>query len=175
MGAGPAAVLINPGGGNVNWNSTQNWWEVGFPVTGFSGFFVTGLINSVLPVTVRQVTASKTNDGVLVEWQVGNEVNFLHYEVETRHDGNGFSTVGIVAATNNTSYNFLHGNPVAGINYYRLKLVDIDGNFSYSRTVSCLNDDLNYSVRILKNPFVQNLQLKVELEKDLAMKFQLAD
>jgi hypothetical protein len=174
-GPGPAAVLINPGGGNVNWNSLHNWWEVTFPVTGFSGFFVTGLINNVLPVTVRRLTASNTHDGILIQWQVSNEVNFLQYEVETSHDGIGFSTCGTVPASNAGSYIFLHKNPVAGVNYYRLKLVDIDGNFSYSRTISALSGELFYSARILKNPFMQDLQLKIEVKDKTTMQLQLAD
>lgn len=172
---GPGAVLINPGGGNVNWNSTHNWWEVTFPVTGFSGFFVTGLLNGVLPVTIRQVTASQMQNGILVEWQAAREVNFLRYEVETSTDGNNFARVGIVPATNNTSYGFLHPDPVTGINYYRLRLVDIDGNFSYSRTVSCSFGNLTYSARVLKNPFVENLQLRVEVKENVSMQLKLAD
>jgi len=157
------------------WNDANQWWEVTFPVTGFSGFFVTGLLGGALPVTIQRITASPNANGVLVEWQVADEVDFKHYEVQTSHDGTSFTTIGMVPAANKTLYNFLHTNPVAGNNYYRLKLVDIDGNFSYSRTVVCQAGDFTNKVGVLRNPFAQNLQLRVDVQNEGPIMLQMAD
>ncbi len=75
----------------------------------------------------------------MIEWQVTNEVNFSHYEKETSYDGSSFSTLGIAAATSNSIYSYLHSHPIAGINYYRLKMVDIDGNGSNIVTLPEVN------------------------------------
>lgn len=172
-GTNPAVELLKPS--SVVWNSANNWWEVSFDVKGFSGFFVTGLINSALPVTLQRITASPTQNGNLVEWQVTNEVNFLHYEVEHSGDGNNFAKLSIVPATQSNLYRYLHRNPGAVTNYYRLKMVDIDGNYSYSRTVSCAAGDLVNALSILRNPFVDNLQLKLEVNEDMEANIEIAD
>jgi Immunoglobulin I-set domain len=174
-GPGPATVLITPGGGNVNWNSTRGWWEVTFPVTGFSGFYVTGLIANALPVTLTQLTAVKEQGGVRVQWQVSREVGFSHYGIETSPDGRNYTSIGTVEATNNTTYSFLHNNPVNGINYYRLKLVDIDGNFTYSPVVSCVFNLDGYFVRVMNNPFRQLLELRIDAKENTKMQLQLTD
>lgn len=174
-GPGPASVLINPGLGNVVWNSASGWWEVSFPVTGFSGFYVTGLITSPLPVTMRSIKASEEQGSVRIRWEVASEINFSHYEVETSTNGIVYSTLGSVTATASTSYSFLHTTPASGINYYRLKLVDIDGRSSYSRVVSYLLSTEGYAVQVINNPFRQNLIVRIEANENTYMQLQLTD
>ncbi len=167
--------MLTPGGGNVVWNSTKNWWEISFPVTGFSGFYVTGLINNPLPVQLHQITATRQQEGINIQWEVSREVEFSYYTIETSADGRTFATIGQVAATNSTWYSFLHNNPVSGTNYYRLKMVDLDGHFTYSRIVSCLFIPDNYIVRVLNNPFSEKLQLQIDAKENTIMQMQLFD
>jgi hypothetical protein len=174
-GPGPARVLINPGFGNVVWNSTSGWWEVRFPVTGFSGFYVTGLISFPLPVTMRSIIASEEQGSVRINWEVAGEIDFSHYEVETSTDGIVYSSLGTVKATGSTSYSFLHTTPASGINYYRLKLVDIDGRSSYSRVVSYLLTADGYAVQVIDNPFRQNLIVRITANENTNMQLQLTD
>jgi hypothetical protein len=174
-GAGAATVLISPGGGHVVWNSTGNWWEVTFPVTGFSGFYVTGLIAGPLPVTLHQITAARQQEGISIQWKVSREVEFSHYVVETSTDGRSFATIGTVTATNNTLYSFLHNKPAVGSNFYRLKMVDLNGYFTYSRIISCPISLDGYKVQVLNNPFRQNLELKVEAKENTVLQIQLQD
>jgi len=174
-GPGPASVLINPGFGNVVWNSASGWWEVSFPVTGFSGFFVTGLISFPLPVTMRSIKAFEEQGSVRIHWEAAGEIDFSHYEVETSADGIVYSTLGTVKATGSTSYSFLHTTPASGINYYRLKLVDMDGRSSYSRVVSYLLNAGGYAVQVINNPFRQNLIVRIAANENTYMQLQLTD
>jgi hypothetical protein len=174
-GAGPKTVLINPGGGNVVWNSTTNMWEVSFSVTGFSGFFITGLINNPLPVTLLSLTAVKEQNNVQIRWEVGHEVDFSHYEVETSTDGRSYRSIGTLTATNSTSYSFAHSNPANGINYYRLKMVDLNGDISYSKVVSVLFSADAFAVQVLNNPFRRILNVRIDADKNAQMKLQLTD
>ncbi|HEY8894040.1 MAG TPA: T9SS type A sorting domain-containing protein, partial [Niastella sp.] len=75
----------------------------------------------------------------------------------------------------NTGYSFIHNDPVSGTNYYRLKMVDLDGHFTYSRIVSCLFMPENYVVRVLNNPFGESLQLQIDAKENTMMHMQLFD
>jgi Secretion system C-terminal sorting domain len=72
----------------------------------------------------------------LLTWQTALEINNSHFEIERSADGRTFSKIGEVKGAGNSQvlqpYRFTDENPVAGINYYRLKQVDFDGAFTYS-------------------------------------------
>jgi hypothetical protein len=106
------------------------------PWRGFVGDqYVGPKSNDPLPVKLLGFTADKASNQVLLKWQVTNEEKNARYEVEYSLDGTKFTKVGTVAAasgiTNN--YQFMHSTPdLTKVNYYRLKQVDYDGQFSYS-------------------------------------------
>ena len=63
----------------------------------------------------------------------GSSVNASHYELQRSTDGNQYSTIATVAARgSNSRYAYTDASPAEGDNYYRLKLVDMDGTFTYS-------------------------------------------
>lgn len=92
---------------------------------------------NVLPVTLTAFRADKKNTTTDLKWQTENQENFSHFEVERSSTGNDdFETIGKVSATGTTSgsYNFTDANGarLAQKAYYRLKMVDIDGQYKYS-------------------------------------------
>jgi len=126
-------------------------------------------------VTLKQITAITQPGGVLLQWQVDREAGFRQYDVETGTDGQHFIHAGTVPATNSAAYRFLHTNPANGINYYRLKMVDIDGHYSYSPVVSCLFNLESYTARVLDNPFRQSLVMQIDAMENTAIKLQVTD
>jgi hypothetical protein len=88
--------------------------------------------DNVLPMKLTRFTAIKQNNTVTINWSVINENNIATYEVEHSSDGIHFTTISAVNATRINAYNSSHNNPVAGSNYYRLKIVDANGIFTYS-------------------------------------------
>lgn len=164
-GAGPATLLINPGASNVVWNSTINAWEVTFNVTGFSGFYATGLINSALPIRLESFTGSWQGAEVLLNWLVSEETNLSHYEVEMSRDGIHYSTIRNITANNNRSYSFKYGMPPNGLNYYRLKMIDNDGKYAYSNVIAINVYNLLNNLQVSPNPFHNKLQVQVEASK----------
>jgi hypothetical protein len=118
-----------------------------FKVKGFSEFWLnnggsTG--NRSLPVEVINFTARKLNNGnsVLLEWKVAAEFNVDKYEIEVAK-GNGalqtnsFTAIGSVASGGNSGteqqYNFTDEElNKTGARYYRLKIINKDGSYSYS-------------------------------------------
>jgi uncharacterized delta-60 repeat protein len=93
----------------------------------------------VLPVTLTSFTASRAGEVNLLNWLTSSEQQLSHFELERSADGRRYERIGIVRATGNSSsplrYNFTDGQPLNGINFYRLKMIDTDSRFSYSRVV----------------------------------------
>ncbi|MGC4102949.1 T9SS type A sorting domain-containing protein [Ferruginibacter sp.] len=89
-----------------------------------------------LPVTLERFSATKENDQVQLTWRTLTEQNVSRFIIEYSTDGINFNAIATVAATGNSSipvnYTWIHSSPVAGNNYYRLKMVDIDDRFVYS-------------------------------------------
>ena len=87
-----------------------------------------------LPVTITFISAKAKEAGNLIGWNVANENGIRQYEVEKSKDGNQFSQIAIAAACNTTkgSYSATDNNASSGTNYYRIKIISMDGKASYS-------------------------------------------
>lgn len=118
-----------------------------------------------LPVQFITFTAQKTDQGALLSWQTATEQNSDYFEVERSTDGIGFASIGRVRASGNSnhisSYSFTDRQFYNGTNFYRLKEVDLDGTFSYSKLVSVkFNESAKF--RIAPNPVVDHLIIKFQ-------------
>ncbi len=95
---------------------------------------------AALPVELTTFIATPLNTNVKIEWNTASEKNSSHYEVERSLDGKIFNKIGIVKSNGNSyskqSYELIDEKPMKGINYYRLKMVDLDASFEYSKVVS---------------------------------------
>jgi hypothetical protein len=110
-----------------------------------------------LPLTLTSVKAYQKNKDIAVEWTVENESNMKQYEVERSDDGNHFSKAGTVKANNNaaTNYSWTDVNPGNGLNYYRIKSIDINDKIEYSKIVKVQNSkNINQDIMIFPNPII---------------------
>ncbi|TAD83440.1 MAG: T9SS C-terminal target domain-containing protein [Bacteroidetes bacterium] len=102
--------------------------------TGFSYFFLVD--NSViLPVNLLSFEAALVGNKVVLNWQTAQETNNKGFYVEKSSDGISFSPLGFVAANGNGKYIYSDFGALTATNYYRLKQVDLDGNYTYSKVV----------------------------------------
>lgn len=102
----------------------------------------------IVPVTLLSFTARlQTNKTVLLNWQTTAEINNDHFDVERSTDGLNFNFIGRVAGNGTTSlphsYSLIDPAPASGLNYYRLRQVDLDGHFTFSHieVVELKNND----------------------------------
>jgi len=114
-------------------------------------------IDQALPVELLSFTAKKeTNESVALHWRTGLEINSKHFEVEKSNNGHDFSVLKIVIAKGNSfqeeSYVSNDNNPFSGDNYYRLKQVDFDGSFTYSKIISINFEEGNNRLLLFPNP-----------------------
>jgi hypothetical protein len=117
---------------------------------------ITLMINSLdqaqapLPINLISFTGKATENGNLLEWKTSNESNFSHFEVEKSPltPGGGtsfqkFEKIGKKDSNESKNYEFLDPNDPAGgwgAVFYRLRIVDLDGKFSYSKIIYIEND-----------------------------------
>jgi hypothetical protein len=97
-------------------------------------------VNSPLPVQLLSFNASLVQAGVEVKWVTASEINNSHFEIERSENGTSFVKFASVAAqntgTNLHNYAAIDADPFSGVKYYRLKQVNKDGSFTYSKVVA---------------------------------------
>gem|GEM_PF-1402421 len=120
-------------------SSDGNTALVGGRLDNPSGAVWTFVSGYVQPVTISSFTATSQNKAVYTNWQTSTELNTSHFIIQHSTDGNSFTDIGTVKAIGSgaNGYQFTDNNPTNGTNYYRLKSVDKDGSFAYSKVVSC--------------------------------------
>ena len=93
--------------------------------------------NTTVPVNWLSFNVNLTDKNVHLNWQTTNEQNCSAYQVERSSNGIQFSTIGTVLCYNssgNNNYNFIDKNPGNGNFYYRLRQIDLNGQYDYSQT-----------------------------------------
>ncbi|MCF0072294.1 PQQ-dependent sugar dehydrogenase [Dyadobacter sp. CY261] len=91
-----------------------------------------------LPVTLVDFLGASSAEGVKLSWQTSTEKDFKSFEIEYSHDARQFDNIGSVPGANTdagNSYSFTHSIFENGNLYYRLKMVDTDESFRYSKMI----------------------------------------
>jgi alpha-amylase len=123
-----------------------------------------------LPVTLSSVSASWANvKDVVVKWTTLTEVNAGYFDVERSIDGLAFKAIGTVRATGNSTESKHYSLTNTDVNksyrtkpdvyYYRVKMVDNDGKYSYSSVVRVINLR-NRSFSLSPNPVKSRLYIQ---------------
>lgn len=94
-----------------------------------------------LPVDLVYFRGTVMQKGVVqLSWETATEWDNEFFEIEHSSDGNRFFSIGKIPGNGTSTiiqqYVFQHNNPVTGTQYYRLKQVDLDGQSSYSESIS---------------------------------------
>ena len=121
-------------GGSTIITSVSSFTQLG------SGVFSMGIKYSALPADLVTLSATAQGQRVYLDWTSLAEKNVSHYELERSTDAQNFTKFGEQNALGNNelsqNYQSIDGQPVNGINYYRLKIWDTDGTFKFSKIVS---------------------------------------
>jgi hypothetical protein len=124
-----------------------------------------------LPVEMSHFDAVLINQNVQLNWITESEIDNAGFEVQWVEEGNystvrEWKTIGFVSGRgtifDKQFYSFNHYDPKKGQNYYRLKQVDLDGEYEYSNIVNVRFEGGKQQLTINPNP-VQNGQITVTL------------
>ncbi|WP_137757817.1 LamG-like jellyroll fold domain-containing protein [Pontibacter sp. SGAir0037] len=112
----------------------------GAPSSAAGNKYVVPVQMNPLPVTLISFEAKAQQQDVVLKWATATEQDNDHFELERSRDGRTFETVNRVKGAGNSnqklSYSYLDKNAPAGVLYYRLKQVDLDGTVSLSNIVA---------------------------------------
>lgn len=128
---------------------------------------------SGLPLTLLSFKAVLKNNQTRLEAVTTDEVNTDRIELERSRDGLQFNRLSSLPTHNSIGqhrYEFTDALPLSGVNYYRLKLVDIGEKFTYSRVLS-VNTTATGKLALYPNPASTSLQ--VSLPRDGAYTLSL--
>lgn len=112
------------------------------PIYIFSALSILAAIGVIYAATELQYfTAKSEADAILLEWKTGVEDNLNRFEIErAASDPNNFVQIGTINAIGSNSYYYyrdeIQSFSPAPIYYYRLKLVNNNGSYVYSSTIS---------------------------------------
>jgi len=114
---------------------------------------------SILPVELSSFTAEYAPDLDIVDllWTTESERSNDYFQVEKSIDGINFTTINIMKGVGDSDYQSQYytvdENPHKGVNFYRLKQVDVNGQFKYSDVVSVnILDDFYDMLSLFPNP-----------------------
>lgn len=110
-----------------------------------------------LPVELLSFNANALPNGsTALDWESASEIDLDNYTIEHSTDGSHFDVLGKENARGGVNkpaqYVYNHASPQAGINYYRLRMVDRNGGYDFSpiRSVTFAMEDSDFS--LLPNP-----------------------
>lgn len=138
----------------------DNGYYAEFRVSSFSEFWLNdGGIGGIHPLPINLLTfeAIKQNKKVLLQWTTDNELNADKYFVERSADGINYSSIGYASAFNNNqknNYSLTDIQPIDGLNFYRLKMLDKDGTFRYSPIRKINFNNASDDITVYPNPVV---------------------
>ncbi|MEP7169616.1 MAG: T9SS type A sorting domain-containing protein, partial [Bacteroidota bacterium] len=149
-------VFFNPYGTNEVWVAS---WGNGFRAG------VNLMTGNPLPVEMVSFTGYNKNKCNYLNWQTASEIQNLKFEVERSEDTKNFFKIGEVSGHSNSSstnsYSFTDADVPLGINYYRLKQINFNGNEEYSAIISIRNPSTGTDFEVFPVPFSDEIIIHV--------------
>ena len=142
---------------NVGGSATGNVATTGSitsPSVGSFGAFTFGSLNFSLPLNFLGISAKRKDNYSLVQWKTADEYNVDHFEVERKDSRNtSFFKIADVIANNRSTNNYQIEDhlPLDGTAFYRIRSVDRDGKYAYSKIVA-VSDIGDGSMAVINNP-----------------------
>jgi hypothetical protein len=113
-------------------------------------------VDGILPVDLVSFRAQPTGGKVELAWETAWERNSKEFIVQRSSDLKEFNDIGRINAAGDAQsrnqYSFVDESPLTGVNYYRLRQVDNDGTFEYSKVVDALVRPDTPMVLVSPNP-----------------------
>lgn len=113
---------------------THHYISNTLPLINFTS--LTAAQEGALPVRLIGFQLEKTENHAVLTWQTSEEKNSSYFEIQQSEDSRNWTALGVVkaAAESATTRKYAFNDLVQryGIQYYRLKMVDLDGTYAYS-------------------------------------------
>ena len=108
-----------------------------------------------------------------MDWTAESQSHFKNYEVQYSNDGIKFQTIATIAGAlkgSNQKYSYQHNNPRQGNIFYRLKMMDKNGKFEYSKIIALKLNCNRSSLMVYPNPVTDILNINItNLQNDVTV------
>lgn len=160
---------------------SYNGQTVAVDVTDACGVTRTAQFQIECPLAVSLTAFNVENLGksVLLEWTTETETNNDYFEVYRSQDGKEFEVLEKIKGAGNSNqtlhYQFKDERPLLGISYYKLGIVDMDGNIEFTdiKTVQRNNGDQN--IQLIPNPANESVAIAFEFPKTANYEVKIID
>jgi hypothetical protein len=149
--------------------SYEDTWTV--TVTDATGCIGTATVDVVcsvnLPVTLLSFYGVMGDRENYLYWKTASEEQSDYIEIQRSANGIDFDEIGKLAAANNSNtlkdYEFTDKTRLKGLNYYRLKMVDLNGEYEYSSVISLETKDDKINLELIPNPASSMIDIKYQM------------
>lgn len=140
--------------------------------------FTFGYESLPVPLKFISFTAGRNTGISYLQWVTDNEENADRFDVQRSDDGLIFTTIGNKPARNTTfqeKYYFEDRSPIQGIAYYRIKSLDIDGKFLYTKIAAVTEGQFQQNSFFIINPVQSAITLINKSGFDGLFEYRLYD
>ena len=108
---------------------------------------------TILPLNLLSFNGNSYPGYNELHWKTSDEVNTQQFELESGNDGTIFTKIATIhaAGSGDNDYSYADRKVYGGKVFYRLKMIDIDGRFTYSKIIS-LSSEQSSRISIYPNP-----------------------
>jgi hypothetical protein len=160
-------------------------YAVTFTVSSFSTFYIHPQRFPFAALPVELISFTGFNEGAknVLNWTTASELNADRFEVQKSSTGNGgdWQYIGFQKAVGNNQgqkdYTFYDNEPLVGNNYYRLKMIDYDGTFTYSNNINIPISEamVNSFVKIFPNPTSGKVTVQLQSTKEISTELRITN
>ncbi|MES2849728.1 MAG: hypothetical protein V4685_11780 [Bacteroidota bacterium] len=166
----PSVVI----GDSLN-NSAAIYFDFNLPVITNTATTIVTSSSTPVPVKLEYFSVNKKENTNQLNWKASCTYGNATFAIERSDDGNHFTSIGNISATAlrcQLPFNFIDNNPVAGKNYYRLKITDADGVSFYSKVLVVGNNKAGIEITAVANNIIY---LNSNKQQTVIMKVVTAD
>jgi hypothetical protein len=167
-----AVETINPDDNDITWDGEK--WVVKFmgSIDASYGLFAQ---QTPLPLNLLEFKAKNNTNATTLYWETSSEKNMLNFDIQKSSNGIEFNSVGMVKANNfgdKNKYTF-NDSKTNDIQYYRLKMNELDGSYSYSQIVKVQGDFSKNLLVVYPNPVQNELNLQWQIAPTTTQKYAI--
>jgi hypothetical protein len=136
-------------------------------------------VETPVPVELTLFVATVVSGQVILEWETATESNNAGFSVQRSKENNKFNDIAFIKGKGTTTiksiYSFTDKSVFSGKYTYRLKQVDLDGSFNYSKVVSVDLGTVDEFVleQNYPNPFNPSTTIRFGLPKNAKVSIKL--
>jgi hypothetical protein len=169
---------VNSDDGTPLWDNTAPY-DVYYPTQFSTGDIVYMTLDVTLPVELSSFSTQIKGHSVFLNWTTSSEQNLMGFDVERSVDGKMFKKIGFEKSKGGsvvTTYHFEDQSVDAGKHhFYRLKMMDLDGKYTYSNIQFVRMPISEKSIEIMPNPATNVFKIKLNSPNRETLQVEMYD